>query len=64
MPPDLQLNRFLPYRLNILSKKVSLALATRYQERVNVKPYNFSSVGLGDFPNEACGSSIDHAVPH
>ncbi|MDG3440449.1 MarR family winged helix-turn-helix transcriptional regulator [Nitrospirillum amazonense] len=33
MPPDLQLNRFLPYRLNILSKKVSLALATRYQER-------------------------------
>jgi hypothetical protein len=28
-------------------------LATRYQERVNVKPYNFSSVGLGDFPNEA-----------
>ncbi|MEE3626123.1 MarR family transcriptional regulator [Nitrospirillum sp. BR 11752] len=33
MPPDLRLNRFLPYRLNILSKKVSLALATRYQER-------------------------------
>ncbi|WP_044562540.1 MarR family winged helix-turn-helix transcriptional regulator [Azospirillum sp. B4] len=33
MPPDLQLNRFLPYRLNILSKKVSLALAARYQER-------------------------------
>ncbi|TWB22586.1 DNA-binding MarR family transcriptional regulator [Nitrospirillum amazonense] len=33
MSLDLQLNRFLPYRLNILSKKVSLALATRYQER-------------------------------
>ncbi|MDE1149122.1 MAG: MarR family transcriptional regulator [Azospirillaceae bacterium] len=39
MPPsqpptaDLKLNRFLPYRLNILSKKVSLALAARYQDR-------------------------------
>jgi hypothetical protein len=28
-------------------------LAARYHKRVNVKPYNFSSVSLGDFPNEA-----------
>lgn len=32
----LDLDHFLPYRLNILSKKVSRALATRYQDRFGI----------------------------
>ncbi|GMU42552.1 MAG: winged helix-turn-helix transcriptional regulator [Xanthomonadales bacterium] len=51
-PPTLDLERFLPYRLSVLSNTVSEALATLYGERFNLNVTQWRVLAvLGRFPD-------------
>ena len=51
-PPTLDLERFLPYRLSVLSNTVSEALATLYGERFNLSVTQWRVIAvLGRYPD-------------
>ncbi len=51
-PPTLDLERFLPYRLSVLSNTISEALATLYGERFNLSVTQWRVIAvLGRYPD-------------